>query len=109
MVAKHVLQRGSCWRVGNGRHIWVLLDAWIPNHTTNRVLHPTPNIEEGMTVAELIVPDSRGWDREFIRQNFYCEDADAILHVPLRYKDIPDTVVWIGEKSRARPDVVANA
>ena len=63
------------------------------------MLHPTPNIEEEMTVAELIDPESRGWDREFIWQNFHHEDAQAILRVPLSFRDIPDTVVWNGEKS----------
>lgn len=99
MAAKPILQRGSCWRVGNGRHIWVLHDAWIPNHTTSRVLYPARNIEEEMTVYELINQELRGWDREFIWKNFHHEDAEAILRVPLSYRDIPDTVVWIGEKS----------
>ncbi|KAK4559009.1 hypothetical protein RGQ29_008306 [Quercus rubra] len=89
----------SCWRVGNGRHIWVLHDAWIPNHTTSRVLYPARNIEEEMTIYELINQELRGWDREFIWKNFHHEDAEAILRVPLSYRDIPDTVVWIGEKS----------
>ena len=52
-----------------------------------------------MTVVELIDLESRGWDRELIWQNFHHEDAEAILRVPLRFRDIPDTVVWSGEKS----------
>ena len=99
MAAKHILQRGTYWRIGNGRHIRVLNEAWIPNHITNRVLHPTFNIEEGMMVAKLMDPDSRGWDREVIWQNFHREDAEAILRVPLSYRDIADIVVWSGEKS----------
>ena len=46
--------------VGNGSHILVLKDAWIPNHPTNRVLHSAPNIEEEMMVFELIDQDTRG-------------------------------------------------
>ena len=99
IAAKHILQRGSCWRVGNGRNIRVLKDAWIPNYNTNKVLHPTPNIEDEMTVAELIDLESRGWDRELIWQNFHHEDAEAILRVPSSFRDIPDIVVWSGEKS----------
>ena len=85
--------------MGNGRNIRVLNDAWIPNYNTNKVLHPTPNIEEEMTVAELIDLESRGWDRELIWQNVHHEDAEAILRVPLSLRDILDTVVWSGEKS----------
>ena len=63
------------------------------------MLRQTPNIEEEMTVAELIDLESRGWDRELIWQNFHHEDAEAILRVPLSFRDIPDTVVWSDEKS----------
>ena len=59
MAAKPILQRGSCWRVGNGETIQILKDAWLPNSPTNKVLHPIQNIEEGMMVAELIDPISR--------------------------------------------------
>ena len=52
-----------------------------------------------MTIFELIDQDTRGWDREFIWQNFHRDDAEAILCVPLSYKAIPDIVLWIGEKS----------
>ena len=95
MAAKPILQRGSCCRVGNGGHIWVLKGAWIPNHPTNRVLHPAPNIEEEMMVSELIDQDSRGWDREFIWQNFHRDDAEAILRVYLTRRFISDIVVWL--------------
>ena len=63
MEAKPILQRGSCWRLGNGGHIRILNDAWIPNHPTNKVLHPAQNIEKRMMVSELIDQASRWWDR----------------------------------------------
>ena len=85
--------------MGNGGHIQVFKDVWIPNHPANRVLHPTPNIDEGMLVSELIVQESRGWDRDFIWQNFHRDDAEAILRVPLSYRFISDSVVWLGENS----------
>ena len=37
MTAKPILQRGPCWRVGNGAAFRILKDAWIPNHPTNSV------------------------------------------------------------------------
>ena len=85
--------------MGNGGHIQVFKDVWIPNHPANRVLHPTPNIDEGMLVSELIVQESRGWDCDFIWQNFHRDDAEAILRVPLSYRFISDSVVWLGENS----------
>ena len=45
LAAQSILKQGCCWRVGNGSEIRVLKDKWLPNHTTNRVLHP-PMVEE---------------------------------------------------------------
>ena len=67
--------------MGNGASIRVLSNAWIPNHPTNKVLHPTHSVEEDLMVAELIDPDTMWWDREFIMQNFNHEDAKALLRV----------------------------
>ena len=39
MSAMPILRSRSCWRVGNGESIEVLLDKWIPNYPTNKVLH----------------------------------------------------------------------
>ena len=57
MAAKPILQRGACWRVGNGAFIRIRRDTWIPNHSTNQVLHPSLNIGEETMVSELIYPD----------------------------------------------------
>jgi len=70
LAAKPIIQRGSCWRAGNGASIWVLSDAWIPIHPTNKVLYATHIVEEDLMVVEVIDPDTRSWDREFIMQNF---------------------------------------
>ena len=99
MAAKPILQRGSCWRVGNGETIRILKDAWLPSSPTNKVLHPVQNIEEGMMVAELIDPVSWWWDREFILRSFNRKEAEAILRVPLSCRYTPDTLFWLAEKS----------
>ena len=52
-----------------------------------------------MLVSDLIVQESRGWDCDFIWQNFHCDDAEAILRVPLSYRFISDSVVWLGKNS----------
>ncbi|XP_075633692.1 uncharacterized protein LOC142606188 [Castanea sativa] len=91
LEAKPILKRGLCWRVDNRASIWVLSDAWIPNHPSNRVLYPTRNVEEDLMVVELIDPDTRWWDREFIMQKFNREDGEAILRVPLSRRVISDS------------------
>ena len=90
LAAKPLIQRGSCWRVGNGNSIRALKDAWIPNYPTNKVLHPAPVIDEDCMVANLIDPDTGWWDREFVMQHFNQEDGKAILRVSLSRRVIND-------------------
>ena len=92
MAAKPIIQRGSCWKVGNEASIRVLRDVWIPNQPSNKVLHPTHNVDEDLMVADIIDPDTRWWDRGFIMQSFNREDAEAILRVPLSRRHIPDSL-----------------
>ena len=52
MAASPILQAGYCWRVGNRSSIMVIGGRWIPNHPTNRVLHPNHNLLDEMAVSE---------------------------------------------------------
>ena len=99
IAAKPLIQKGACWRVGNGNSIRVLRDAWIPNYPTNKVLHPARNVQEDCMVVDLIDSDTRWWDREFIMQHFNREDGEPILHVPLSERVIFDSIVWTFSKS----------
>ena len=57
MAALPILNSGHCWRVGNGSSISVIRDRWIPNHSTNKILHPVnENIDEWV-VLDLINPE----------------------------------------------------
>ena len=49
-----ILQAGHCWKVHNGSSIRVIGDRWIPNHPTNKVLHPNHDLLDEMVVLELI-------------------------------------------------------
>lgn len=100
MVAMPILKAGCCWRVGNGSSIRVLKDKWIPNHPTNKVIHSIGVEEEDMDwlVAELIDPDLNWWNRDFISSKFHKDDVDAILHIPLSYRWVSDSIFWLHNK-----------
>ena len=61
MAVMPILRSGSCWRVGNGESIKVLVDKWIPNYPSNRVLHLVHEGEEDWRVSDLIDSDLHGW------------------------------------------------
>ena len=95
MVAQLILKKGSCWRVGDGSGIRVLKDKWIPNHPTNRVLHPLGDEEREWRVSELIDWSLKVWDRDLIKRRFHHDDADTILRIPLSRQQTNDTLFWL--------------
>ena len=94
MAAKPILLKGCYWRVGDGSNISVLNDRWIPNHPTNRVIHPPGDEEWEWRVSELIDPNLKWWRRELIAERFHKDDAEAILRIPLSHRHTLDVVVW---------------
>ena len=64
--------------MGNGTEIRVMKDKWIPNYTTNRVLHPPKEEDWEWRVCELIDWPTKTWDCQLIDSRFHREDAKAI-------------------------------
>ena len=62
MVAKPILKKGCCWRVGTGSSIRVLLDKWIPYHPTNKIHLPPNEMEWEWRVLDLIDWTTFQWD-----------------------------------------------
>ena len=38
MTAEGIVQKGLCWRVGNGKKIQVWEDNWVPSSSTHKVI-----------------------------------------------------------------------
>ena len=90
-----VLKNGCYWRVGDGTSVRLMLDSWIPNHPTKKILvHPVEEKWE-WRVSELMDPELRCWNRELIMTKFHKEDAKAILRIPLSRRQIVDSVMWL--------------
>ena len=92
LAALPILRSGYCWRVGNGSSISVLGDKWIPNHPTNKVLHPINELVDEMVVLELTDSEVLAWRSDMIMSLFHREDADAITKIPLSRKVVPDSI-----------------
>ncbi|XP_023928297.1 uncharacterized mitochondrial protein AtMg00310-like [Quercus suber] len=70
MATQPILKKGCCWRVGDGTAIRVMVDKWIPNQVTNRVLHPPVEEEWEWRVFDLIDWRTNTWDQEEVELNF---------------------------------------
>ena len=80
------------WRVGDGNHIRIWEDAWIPAGVTRRPRTPRGNIVISK-VSELIDPIRGTWDSELINDLFWEEDVSNILSIPV-HMDREDSVAW---------------
>ena len=99
LAALPILRSGYCWRVGNGSSISVLGDKWIPNHPTNKVLHPINELVDEMVVLELIDSEVLAWRSDMIMSLFHREDADAITKIPLSRRVVLDSINWLHNKN----------
>ena len=99
MDAFPILRSGYCWRVGNGSSISVLEDKWIPNHPTNKVLHPIHELVDEMAISELIDLELHVWRGDMIMTLFHREDVDVITKIPLSRRVIPNSISWLHNKN----------
>lgn len=78
VAAQPILKKGCCRRVGDGSEIRVMKDKWIPNHSTNMVLHPPAEEEWEWRVCKRIDWLDKTWDCQLIDLMFHRVDVEAI-------------------------------
>ena len=98
VAALPILQAGYYWRVDNGSSISVIGDRWIPNHPTNKVLHPNHELLDEMAVLDLINPEIHVWRSELITSIFHREDATTICRIQLS-RNVADSIIWSYNKN----------
>jgi ribonuclease HI len=85
------------WRVGNGQHIRVWRDSWIPRGACCKVLTPKGN-SRIRRVSELL--DSHGnWHAARVRSTFLPIDSELILKIKPSRRGDDDVLAWQPEKS----------
>ncbi|KAB1201379.1 hypothetical protein CJ030_MR0G003840 [Morella rubra] len=91
------LKQGCCFIVSSGSNVRVWKDPWIPQlaHFTPFPLSGISLGTEDMRVAELIHPQTRGWDEGVVRQLFIPEEADLILNVHIPTSPSVDRLVCL--------------
>lgn len=92
--ARSVLEKGSCWKVGNGVSVNIWPDKWLLAQVPSRpvTLHTSYGVEN--LVSDLIDDQTRQWRRELTYHVFVPYDAEIICSIPLsRFASI-DKIVW---------------
>ena len=98
MASLPILRLGSCWRVGNGSSISIIGDRWIPNHPTNKIMHPRHELVEDLAISDLIDSELHAWRRDMIMAMFHREDAETICRIPLSRRFVRDSIIWLHNK-----------
>lgn len=77
MQGVQLLKEGVIWHVGNGHHIDIWIDPWVPREVTRRPITPG-----GRTliqrVEELIDSVTDEWDLQLLCQTFWEDDVKVI-------------------------------
>jgi hypothetical protein len=90
---RELLADGLIMRVGDGEDIDVCKDNWIPRAGLKRPLGPKPNTEVAK-VADLLLPDGRGWNLAKLNECFYDADVADIVKIPVGHAGSRDFSAW---------------
>ncbi|KAA3467407.1 reverse transcriptase [Gossypium australe] len=91
--ARHILDEGIGWRVGNGEEINIWNDAWKPEPKNGRIQCQT--IDTRFTkVADLSDKESTTWKQDTISSLFGEEQSTRILAIPLMSSKPQDFLIW---------------
>jgi hypothetical protein len=96
--AKHLVQAGMRWRVGNGNSIKIWGDKWIDSTSSGLIQAPVRVLGENAKVSALIDDTTHWWNYELIREIFPEEEAKRIYSMVLSPLGKSDQLVWAGTK-----------
>jgi hypothetical protein len=97
--ARELVDKGGLWKIGNGRHVRIWEDKWLPDLqilTHNNSDLPIP---PDALVLDLIDAESRQWNKELISACFDRSVAQQIYSIPLSFRLPPDKLIWHWEKN----------
>ncbi|XP_042972967.1 uncharacterized protein LOC122304769 [Carya illinoinensis] len=96
--SRALIEKGSIWRIGNGKETKIWKDKWLPQPSCFMVQgHGLINDEEAM-VAELINENTKQWDREKILRLLGPSNAAVIQKIHVSTSGARDRLVWLGTK-----------
>ena len=91
---KEVVNRGTRWRVGDGKSIYAWKDVWVRDLPGFRVrTNPTSGLEN-LKVLDLLLDAGRGRDSDLVHSIFENNVSLAICSIPLAKSQTSDSLMW---------------
>ena len=96
--ARHVITKGTRWRIGNGSTTKIWLDKWLPPSSSGKPLTPPCGLPSDACVSSLILDTTGTWDTSLINQIFSPGDAQIIIGLVLSSRRGEDKLIWSRER-----------
>jgi hypothetical protein len=91
--ASWVLRKGGLWNIGNGGSISIWNDCWLPRQQGHKVWTPKGD-STYQWVKELMIPETRWWNRQLVNNTFLPFEAEQILQIPIMNISRDDVFTW---------------
>ena len=83
LKARHVIEKGMLWRVGDGSQIRVFKDSWIAGCLPTKAVPRTLECKDDSTISSLIDQTTMEWNGQLIDQKISPYLAQRIRAIPL--------------------------
>ena len=94
LKARHVIEKGMLWRVGDGSQIRVFKDSWIPGCLPTKAVPLTQECKDDSIVSSLIDQTTMEWNGQLIDQKISPYLAQRIKAIPLCKMPQANCTVW---------------
>ena len=94
MERKRVIDQGAYWRVGDGKSIDIWRDRWINKPLDFKPQQRDFNMPTPMTIDKFILPETRNWNLDMIKELFHMSDVSFVTQLHLSHKTKIDKMIW---------------
>ena len=98
-----VINRGACWRIGDGHSVKIWQLSWLPIRYPICASSPVLDGLEEATVDLLIDAQSQTWNTGMIVGLFVHHEAELIKSLPLSQHSTEDALYWPWTQSGKTP------
>jgi hypothetical protein len=98
LQARWILKRGCYWNIGNGEHVHIWRDNWIPTQNGFKIWSKQKEDCQHKLVKDLIDPNTHNWNHFTIDHLFLPFEAREIYKIPLVDTTNRDELAWANSK-----------
>lgn len=97
--AINIINKGSCWRVGNGESTMIWEDSWLPHQNGFKILTQGTGSPSVLKVRDLLEGSPTIWNKDQIDRTFLDFEGITVQQIPLINEDTPDQLMWMYENN----------